>query len=151
MNVNENRQYGFIRYDTKFKIFTVSWSTRFLFHFVLFWLFLPSSTSLWCHWLLSIHWPRSPSWLYNTLVETKYYWNFDKITINKKPCRYINPEMPIFTYCLFVVPPASVTSPLIHNMLFQTIQAIYFLWGYAPGNMSVSSSPDTHTFNLSFA
>ena len=31
------------------------------------------------------------------------------------------------------------TSSHLHNMMFQSIQAIYFLWGYDPGNMSVST------------
>ena len=30
------------------------------------------------------------------------------------------------------------TSSHLHYMMFQTIQTIYFLWGYDPGNMSVS-------------
>ena len=30
------------------------------------------------------------------------------------------------------------TSSHLHNMMFQTIQTIYFLWGYDPGNMSMS-------------
>ena len=30
------------------------------------------------------------------------------------------------------------TSSYLHYMMFQTIQTIYFLWGYDPGNMSVS-------------
>ena len=30
------------------------------------------------------------------------------------------------------------TSSHLHCMMFQTIQTIYFLWGYNPGNMSVS-------------
>ena len=32
-------------------------------------------------------------------------------------------------------------STYLHNMMFQTIQIKYFLWGYDPGNMSVSSYP----------
>ena len=35
------------------------------------------------------------------------------------------------------VPPGDTSSHL-HYMMFQTIQTIYFLWGYDPGNMSVS-------------
>ena len=31
------------------------------------------------------------------------------------------------------------TSSHLHYMMFQTIQTIYFLWAYDPGNMSVSS------------
>ena len=31
------------------------------------------------------------------------------------------------------------TSSHLHFMMFQTIQTIYFLWGYDPGNMSVST------------
>ena len=30
------------------------------------------------------------------------------------------------------------TSSHLHYMMFQTIQTIYFLWGYDPGNMSMS-------------
>ena len=30
------------------------------------------------------------------------------------------------------------TSSHLHYMMFQTIQTIYFLWGYDPGNLSVS-------------
>ena len=37
---------------------------------------------------------------------------------------------------LFV--PHSDISSYLHCMMFQTIQTIYFLWGYDPGNMSVS-------------
>ena len=33
------------------------------------------------------------------------------------------------------------TSSYLHYMMFQTIQTIYFLWGYDPGNMSVSTYP----------
>ena len=37
--------------------------------------------------------------------------------------------------------PASVgdISTYLHNMMFQTIQTIYILWGYDPGNISVST------------
>ena len=31
------------------------------------------------------------------------------------------------------------TSSHLHYMMFETIQTIYFLWGYDPGNMSVST------------
>ena len=39
--------------------------------------------------------------------------------------------------------PASVgdISSYLHNIMFLTIQTIYFLWGYNPGNMSSSSYP----------
>ena len=33
------------------------------------------------------------------------------------------------------------TSSHLHYMMFQTIQTIYFLWGYDPDNMSVSTYP----------
>ena len=33
------------------------------------------------------------------------------------------------------------TSSHLHCMMFQTIQTIYFLWRYDPGNMSVSTYP----------
>ena len=42
------------------------------------------------------------------------------------------------------------TSSHLHYMMFQTIQIKYFLWGYDPGNMSVSVSNLT-PLNLSFA
>ena len=48
----------------------------------------------------------------------------------------------IFTVCLFVCRRSSRigdTSSHLHYMMFQTIQTIYFLWGYDPGNMSVST------------
>ena len=41
----------------------------------------------------------------------------------------------LFT-CLFV--PHCNTLSYLHYMMFLTIQTIYFLWGYDPGNMSVS-------------
>ena len=45
----------------------------------------------------------------------------------------------IFTYCLFVcLSRIGNTSSHLRYMMFQTIQTIYFLWGYDPGNMSVS-------------
>ena len=47
----------------------------------------------------------------------------------------------IFTVCLFVRSSSSRignTSSHLHYMMFQTIQTIYFLWGYDPGNMLVS-------------
>ena len=36
-----------------------------------------------------------------------------------------------------VVPHSDISSHL-HSLMFQTLQTIYFLWGYDPGNMSVS-------------
>ena len=33
------------------------------------------------------------------------------------------------------------TSSHLHYIMFQTIQTIYFLWGYDPGNVSVSTYP----------
>ena len=36
-----------------------------------------------CHWLLSIHWPRSSSWLYNTLVGTTDFLGWVFGTINE--------------------------------------------------------------------
>ena len=45
----------------------------------------------------------------------------------------------IFTVCSFVRSSRiRDTSSHLHYMMFQTIQTIYFLWGYDPGNMSVS-------------
>ena len=46
----------------------------------------------------------------------------------------------IFSFCSFVVRSSRIrdTSSHLHYMMFQTIQTIYFLWGYDPGNMSVS-------------
>ena len=42
----------------------------------------------------------------------------------------------IFTYCL--LSRIRYTSSHLHYMMFQTIQTIYFLRGYDPGNISVS-------------
>ena len=49
----------------------------------------------------------------------------------------------IFNVCLFVRSLSRIgnTSSHLHYMMFQTIQTIYFLWGYDPGNMSVSTYP----------
>ena len=44
--------------------------------------------------------------------------------------------------CSFVVVPHCNISSYLHYMMFQTIQTIYFLWGYDPGNMSVSFIAD---------
>ena len=46
----------------------------------------------------------------------------------------------IFTVCSFVRCLSRIgnTSSHLHYMMFQTIQTIYFLWGYDPGKMSVS-------------
>ena len=41
----------------------------------------------------------------------------------------------LFVVCLSRI---GNTSSHLHYMMFQTIQTIYFLWGYDPGNMSVS-------------
>ena len=41
---------------------------------------------------------------------------------------------------LIVVIRSFRTFTYLHNMMFQTIQAIYFLWGHGPDNMSVSYS-----------
>ena len=41
----------------------------------------------------------------------------------------------VFVRCLSRI---RYTSSHLHYMMFQTIQTIYFLWGYDPGNMSVS-------------
>ena len=38
----------------------------------------------------------------------------------------------------FVVPHCN-NSSYFHYMMFQTIQTIYFLWGYDPGNVNISS------------
>ena len=43
----------------------------------------------------------------------------------------------IFTVCCLLSRIGNTSSHL-HYMMFQTIQTIYFLWGYDPGNMSVS-------------
>ena len=56
----------------------------------------------------------------------------------------------IFSYCLFGRSSRiSDISSHIHYVMFRSIQTLYFLWGYDPGNMSVSNS-ELYTFNLSF-